>query len=736
MGARGRLITIGVLAIVASAVVALRSVERSHEPAAPAANDRPAAPRPGDPAIAADAGDGPSRTDPPAIAGDVATETASSATLDGDLRIEVIDATGAPVPGVEVAIYAGSTSDYPDCLWTGTTDVRTGIATVRGARVVEFRNEGRARAAVCIASRDAVAVPVDLAHPPRDPIVLAMPATGTVRVAVKDGDRPLADRASVSLHYVLDAGSEVLRWTIPDQSVVDGVATFKGIGTGLRFRAVASCPGGFFGLESEFEGPTAADQVVEHAIDRSHAHGFTGRLLDVDGEPLRNRLPTVEHIRFDAKGPTIQTRAIRTDPEGRFLLWWSDETPAARRRIEFSFSDKVQRQRRAGRDVEPPEPPRMHDLGDVRLVLEPLIVTGSFVDTAGDPVSGSVRLEGRDDDTRSWTTIQVTTCYRPPSRFEMTGTVPFAHLRLRASTHGVESEPVEFALGATGVTLVLPMTGNVAGSVRLTADVDPRTVRLRLLATDASGRARRSETLPAPSGTFEFKGIATGKATLQVLDACGRPTIVIDDIAVAGGETTRDPRLIDIALAGVVTPVALIVVDPSGRAIEGATMLAKAGDGDDRTFRASSSGRIQALAGVAGIDGVVFAAGYRSRTVHLPGDERVVLAPGIQVGIRARPGPPVTNERSTLRVHLRSFEPSRRRPDDLWDDAAFGSDRVAHLVSAEAGVFDLFLTVTTRSERSERIRSIPMSVRITVADTTQPQTFEIELPADVWDESW
>lgn len=735
MDARGRLALILSLALAAAAtVVALQCVEPPPEAATTATGDGAPTAQPEPPALPAV--DAPSRDGSPAPAIPAAGVATPAAPVVEDekelLRIKVVDASGAPVPNVEVAIYSSGILNAPNRHWGGTTGA-DGIARVPDTPALADRAGTPTRAAVCITTADALSLPVDLARPPAEPIVLAMPATGSVRVAVGDAGHPIGDEMKVSLHYVLERGSPIVRWTIREAPVVDGVATFEKVGLGLRFRAVAQFAAGSFGAESEFAGPAAAGQVVQHAIDRSHAHLFKGRLLGTDGEPLRDRTAQVTHVRIDNGGMVSMGTAFRTDADGRFRLWWSDETPAAQRRIGFVLTDDMQRESRAERDVDSPEIAKTRDLGDVRLVAEPLIVAGVVVDSTGKPAIALVECEGRDDDTHPWTRIgELSKNVRPPSTFAMLGKTSFRQLRLRARSGGIRGEPVECAAGATGVKLVLPATGAVAGAVRLGDAIEWRTVRLRLAVTDASGRVNRTEKLPQKDGTFEFEGLGAGKAILQVLDACSQPIVAIEDIAVTGGETTRDPRLAAIALEGVAVPVEVMVLDPAGRAVEDARLLAKSGAGESRTLRGSPAGRIRTLAGVKGIDATVFAEGYRCRAVHLPSDERVVLAPGIQVTIRAKDGADVTQGKSTVSVRLRSKDAARARPDELCETAAFGADRIATILCAEPGTFEVIPLAITRSENTEGTRTFQSVATITVADTAQLQTFEIELPADLW----
>lgn len=496
--------------------------------------------------------------------------------IDGDLRVEVLDARGAPLAGVRVgAARAGDPvgSDPGVKALTGSN----GAARLAHARATLLGSSQRGALLVRALTLDPFAPQQVVTVPPwpTELLRLVLREAGEVLVRVVDAQgAPLAEPADVQLSAYADGRpSAVLR--IP---VVGGEALFRQVPLGARLscfvfpRAAALWrPGALQG-----SGPTLAGERVELVIPTGKPAGFVrGRAVGADGAPLANvrlalSLRETSQITFGKAA-----LATRTDGNGMFLVNTSEDlTPASELKHAVVRAPEHGLEGLASFVLVAAQ--SGVDLGDVRFALPPLLVTGRVVDLLGAPVPGaSVRLghfwaldapeepDGLEEAldghaAMRWEDDGVRSASADASgRFELRAFDASGRYALKCDTPGLaRSEWQEFQVGDRDVELVVQrefarLEGRViAASLGLLA-------RLRV-------KAGGQDSGVDPAGRFSvYRATADPMDVRIYADGAGpEPLVTIEGVTDA-----TDPRLARIDLRERLVALSFRVVGPTGELV-------------------------------------------------------------------------------------------------------------------------------------------------------------------------
>ena len=307
---------------------------------------------------------------------------------------------------------------------------------------------------------------------------------------------------------------------------------------------------------------------------------------------------------------------------------------------------------------------------------EPMrLVSGVVRDEAGRPVEDAVLLvtEGCEPEPGSRAAILASGQSDESGRFVVRTTVRPFELQVRASKNGyVDSPPVAFYPGASGVVLVLGRGGVVSGRLLLDRWMRLEDLTLEIsMPPDARGnagsmRARTSAQNRAleafaghgpvgegfaidGEGRFVATGIDASTVGLTVMVAGDlRLVVTIPDVAVRRADEPSDARLDPLDLRGTFMMLAVDVLDEFGNGLTGATVtLSDAGSGSNgRSQSTLLGGHAEFLTRAVPHDVEIESEGFRSaRLDSVSGYQVVRLRKGIPVRIRVRgsevrPAPP------------------------------------------------------------------------------------------------
>ncbi len=665
------------------------------------------------------------------------------------LRVRVVNAAGEPLAGIPVTIRRG---EYG----TG----KSPILTRAPDGIVEFEHEyGRAHSDGIDRLRVALAPLLDrevereisLDDPPREPVELVAPSLGRLEVLVVDAEGRALDR-SVSLSIRLVGRRGVDDERDPDRpgernpvrrTLVAGQqqATLQ-VEIGLELEITASAPGGFGPVSERIRGPRRAGdtKTVELRLVPRWPR-LVGRILEPDGTPAAStpfaiRLGTENAAsRFSVEGRTS------TDAAGRFrhtlqknpsltkiseiLTMSTAGDGIAPREVRVELLDGL----RAGR----------MDLGDLTLGPRPLLVSGTVVDEAGDPVPGArieiarSRRDDRWDDETYWTSLGLESTSDDEGRFAIHGTAESGSLGIRARHEDhINGEYASFSPPSADVEIVLTSAGRIAGRVLYDGEERIPPIEIRITREDRPGR-RLFQAGIATDGNFETDRLPPGTYTVSLeLDGSREPILDVSGVVIRPGEITRDPRLAAVDLRGRIHSFRLTVVDVNGRLVaEPRASYRGAGDpeGESRNARSRNRGYLQIDTLLPSVDVEVRAPGFRDRRlVGLSSDERAVLDAGIPVRIVLADARVLPDSGYRVFVRLR---PSDGRPWDSAGSAPIRSERGARLELPRPGTYHpTFLVEAAPGSSGSLLFGFPCPAEpttIEVLDADEERVFTLTL---------
>ena len=605
---------------------------------------------------------------------------------DRSLAVEVVTRDGAPARGVPV--HLGGDPARP-----GPLDVR-GVTGPEGR--VEFRHLDSLlpepsdgfpiRVSLPIASARPIRWTLDASRVPEEPVRLVLPDTGTVAVELRDdGGAPVSAWVHVTpIRVPADDPSGRSTGSRVSVRTREGRAFFPFVEVGGDVLVEAD-PDDRASPESKvIAGPAKPGKTVTVKLTAGKPYPvLKGRILDPDGVPLANTWVTGELVSdVDSVRGSVLWRA-HTDREGGFEARAPTNRPVSSLRWLRVHTDLPPRWS-AEVDLHP-GPGRTVDLGDVRLVAEPVLAEGVVVDGEGEPVDWAtirvrkeVHLEGRDetywDPVNEWMTQT-----DDVGAFQLLGEAPAGNFEIYAGkSRWIDADPLPLRPGSTGYRFVLEREGKLAGAVRVAEGIDPTWLGVRV---EPEHRPRTARVWPprervSNDGTFLVAGLPAGMARVTfLLEGREDPVAVVEDVEVRAGEVSRDPRLQGLDLESALHRIEVEVVDSAGRAIDtGHVAFALA---DDTVHHVKlAGGRASFLAGRVGLGATIYAPGYRTVTCPVVDDgSRIVLERARTVRVRLPDDFEPPGDGIELRVAF-AAESLRRR---LFEEEVFSASGVSSL---------------------------------------------------------
>lgn len=680
---------------------------------------------------------------------------------DRALLVRVVDAGGAPVGGVPVALRR-EVDARPSFTWKWTdTRAGTGLATFLHFQRRLAQGPGW-HALFAFPVRDPVSTPVGELTPLEPPITLVLPDTGRLRVRLRTADGRLPDLEGVDLHldaFESEAGGPRL-W--PDgpwarlHVDAEGNALASWIGLGLEIK-VALVRDDEEVVARSIPGPVRPGEevVCDLMWSAPSAPVVTGRFVLRDGRAWSAARVSARANLFPAPTNSPRAREIEVANDGRFRMPLHEGRPANGTRA-YRFSAPHPTGRGEVIAIVPLDvdvPAEGLDLGDVRLDFGDLLVAGRVVDAARRPIAGAslaVHARAVASEEEFWPRIPAAGTARTGEDGEFALYLqsgeppPRAELRLSTRAAGfVGEDSRDVRRGERDVEVVLTEAGALTGSLELDLGLARDDVTLLL-----SGEVKQLVTL-RPDATFEVRELVPGTYSLGVRrrGANGRLerefAALVEGLHVEAGETCRDPRIQSLRIASVLATLRIRVVDRASTPLKGAA-ISIVGFANARPTMTGDEGvglvRCEALP----VDLLVSAFGCaRQRIVNVRADRVVVLDAGFPIRLFTRTRPSGSDPKYMLGALLYSVDANGVRSGLAWGPeytSGFSSDR-SHfdergnltLRMPEPGVYECDVSVTVLGD-DHVARGAPVELspkpRITVLASHAEQLFELSIPED------
>jgi hypothetical protein len=679
---------------------------------------------------------------------------------DRALLVHVVDAAGAPVGGVPVAVRR-ETDSRPtfSFKWTD-TQTGSGVATFQHFQRRLEQGDGW-HALLAFPVRDQALIPVDEHTPVDPPITLLLPDTGRLRVRVRALDGGVPDLDGVDLHLdAFDGESSTSRlwpdgpWARPHVDA-HGEALVSWIGIGLRCK-VALVRDGDEVVSRSIAGPARAGEevVCDLLWSPTSPRVVTGRFVFRDGRAWPAAKVSAYASIFPFPSPPPSLREIEVKSDGRFRMPVHDARPASGSRA-FRFSATHPENRGEVIALVPLDlevPTEGLDLGDIVLDFGELLVSGRIVDEAHRPIAGAnafVRARTTIRGEEHWPRVQTAGTIRTANdgtfALYLSAGEPQPSEELRIETHAagfVADSMRAVRRGDRNVEVVLKQAGALAGWLILDRGFAHDDVTVVLTG------ATRQAVMLKPDQTFEVLELPPGTYSLEVRrrGATGaferEPASVINDLVIRAGETCRDPRIQGLRIASVLTTLHIRVLDRASTPLKGAA-VSIVGLASAQGMTSKNNGVCLVRCVSLPVDLDVSAFGYaRQRIANVSADRDVVLDAGFPIRLRTSARPSGGEPEYTLGVMLHSVDPNGVARGLAWGPeyaANYTSDR-SHfdehgelaLRMPAAGVYECEVRVSVLAGNVGRGASVELSPkpRITVLASSGEQRFELSIPED------
>ncbi len=544
--------------------------------------------------------------------------------------VEVVDASGSPVPGVRVR------ATIPD-------EMRP------PARHAAWTSDPEGRAMVELTSLDgslydapelAIQATLPGLPPVNEPVA---PKEGTIRATVHVPTVVLA-RVTVKVPESETAPKEMtLQWNVvPQEGDLSGPRAFGamfGGGLGQRtFTGTKVVVGGFapgssgrFTLTSDeriashlaFKIPTDAKSVTfEIQLGKKQPY-LTARMVDDAGHPITDGAFAYEVSQTlppDPGEPAATEVSVRTrgrgmngpgfNRGGRQTTVEPDESGMVKIAVAPDVAGSLKVYDTESPDLFGDRPTkaaleRAFDavpagstvtIKDLVIPRRPVIVAGVVKTSAGKPVEGArVTLDLaqiQDFNPELFALLRDPARTNDKGRFEVRGnlTGSLTGARLVGRTRGARSQPKDFAQGETDLEIVVEPTGSIAGSVKLASAELKKRVDVEVFtadrANDQSGRGRRGRFGGGPGNrtqvrpekpAFEIRDLAAGRYDVQ-FTYDGQEALIVEGVEVRSGETSQDARLAAVILGANALIANVLVITPDGKPFQGADVSFDTGD--------------------------------------------------------------------------------------------------------------------------------------------------------------
>ncbi|MBK9386194.1 MAG: carboxypeptidase regulatory-like domain-containing protein [Planctomycetes bacterium] len=359
---------------------------------------------------------------------------------------------------------------------------------------------------------------------------------------------------------------------------------------GAELEIYGELPDGSLAALRSAAGPTQPGEERELLVVRSEKGRVVAvRVLGDSSRALPDRELKV-HRSFEPSGASRRF-LLRSDGEGWIRCGLGDEVRGGA--LELVLEEPGTSPRR-GRIAFPPAlDPGEHALGDVELRADTLLASGRVLDRTGRGISmASITVQPTPPEGRAPVTRPLRTDRE--GRFEIRAETSTSTIALRAEAIGYAPGVLrDIAPGSSELTLILEDGGRCEGSVILPAGFDAKSLEIHAALTPASplspGHIKRTLHL-GPRGKFAIGDLPAGRLDLEFRSERTGVLERIEGLAIASGETNRDPRIQGLSLALGWSPLRLRLVDPShaSKPLSNVALLLQA---EDQASSASTSAR-------------------------------------------------------------------------------------------------------------------------------------------------
>ncbi len=357
---------------------------------------------------------------------------------------------------------------------------------------------------------------------------------------------------------------------------------------------------------------------------------------------------------------------------------------------------------------------------------------------------GSATPEARAPGTESfeapWPPIRAAT--DAEGRFALRSSLDVKRLALRPrSAEALPGPSVAVNRGATEVRLVLPRGGAIVGRVLLDDPAAAGDVEVRALRRSPNGdEAPIANGAIAADGSFRLPGLSAGDTNVEVL-ARQQVRHRVEGVLVVVQKDAKDPRLAAIDLRSGARTLDLVVVDPDGKPVGGAKVVAGKDGAPLREDQTGQDGRVRLVVPSLPVDVLVshaefFGPAYRPTLVrNVAAETRITLELGLTVSteltglpslpedLRVKPWLHPQDVPPPAGAPARPREPSFGGPLESYSAQKPG----APFTVPAPGTYKVYVDVQRADGRLVTIPGVPPT--ITVLDQTTPQGFRLAVDA-------
>lgn len=667
------------------------------------------------------------------------------------LAVKVIDEEGRPVKGAPVSLRMRNNGFSQDLIQAHSG--ADGIANLKIFDLIKMELSDDDVAVALLALTDTpIEADVKLRELPEEPLVLTMPRLGMVEVRVFDDTGALVkDSYIVDLALIEDEefqqqeDTELNYWREARPHIVgptrDGIAVFPLVQPGTKLRAVAVSRDGEKRAHVDAHGPARIGEKVSISVapelDRPIV---TGRIVNEEGMAGAN-LTMKSRLSTKRRGNSSSHNGnIKTDAEGRFRMVLEDEfEDGGSRELTITMRKTKRKPKRSVLvDLSRRFEPGVHDLGDLVVVVPPLLAEGVVLSPEGEPVhKADVMLEeartyGSNDEHRYWSGLwEFREQTDRDGHFEIRGHVKDAVYRVSARHDDFIEANQETALGATGLRLNLLNAVRVKGRFLLDEGVDPEQLQVSLIRPSADD-PHRNDSVDADldtKGNFEFQHQGGGTVALQLMsEGTDYELHVMHDVLLdpAAG-SVHDLGEID--LRNRLQVVEILVVDSTGRPIENPHVKPIG----QRWSHSSDENPVQLVSSGDGFDIHVSAKGYRPQELRdLRVDTTVTLLDGIPVRLQVRNGA-LLPDGFTIQARLHHYPdgPDGEHVSDMDGRTDGGRDSIVGTVNA-AGTYLVQFTLRREANGGFQSWALPGGEQmVDVLDSPAEQRYSVDIPESI-----
>lgn len=384
-------------------------------------------------------------------------------------------------------------------------------------------------------SAERMLVSVERESSPADPIVVRLPAVGSVRVAIF-GAHGIDTDANGKVW--LSAEQSGMDRSAASQSLAlrDGVARAASIGLGAQLSALVSIDSPPWSVTVRGPGPVRAGEEALLALRLEDFTWIRFRMLDTDGIPIRRSSVGVQLV----SGKAQRSARFPSDAAGNVRIPLTDAWSAGDARYaQINVGGLGQ----ALVDLAREFPPGTTDLGDVHIGDGPRIAAGRVVDERGEPLSNArvqlVRFDNESQSERLPSAGLPRIATGLDGTFELIGLADPDVYGLRVTASGYVTARRPLVLGEQGIVIALAEHGSIRGNLVFTGELTRESVQVWL--ADGSGFARTIEV--ESKGFFRVVDVVPGKWELRVQRAQSHDVLArVGGIEVtAGGSVELDP---------------------------------------------------------------------------------------------------------------------------------------------------------------------------------------------------